>query len=281
VAQGVTVGDALRQRLQLALGIQVTLGEEVASPVGGRAFDAISRESGQPVVVTVHRAAPDGPHPDGLHRRLMELRALRHPSLDLPLSEGEINNHAWVIEAVSPLPAMSDRIDDGQLPLLLAVSAIRDVARTLVAMHRRGFTHGFITPQTVRISETGARLGGLGLTIGGSVRGDLDALGVIAWTLLSGESVPSSARLLSKVRRGVPHSLDALCASFCARNPADRPQRAEDVLEALDAVPIRRTNRLTSLVDASLHDGRPRRAATWLIVGVGILLLFALLQSRP
>ncbi|MES1260046.1 MAG: hypothetical protein ABUL71_05570 [Gemmatimonadota bacterium] len=275
-----TVGDALRQRLQLVLGLQVTLGDEVASPVGGRCFAATSRETGQAVTVTVHRAPPDGPDPDALHRRLVELRTLGHPLLDLPMSDGEFNNHVWVIEAVSPLPAMCDRLDDGPLSLLLAVSVIRDIARTLVAMHRRGFNHGFINPQTVRISDSGARLGGLGLTIGGSVRGDLDALGVVAWSLLSGESVPSSTQLLSKVRRGVPRSLDALCASFCARNPADRPQRAEDVLDALDAVPIRRSNAFISLVDASMHDGRPQRAFTWLVVGVAILLLVALLQSR-
>lgn len=280
MGNGVTVGDALRQRLQLAIGLQATLGDEVASPVGGRAFAAILREGGHPVVVTVHRAPPDGPDAGALHRRLVSLIALAHPLLDLPLGDGEIDGHAWVIEPVSPLPAMSGRLASGALPLLLAVSVIRDIARTLVAMHRRGITHGFINSQTVRISESGARLGGLGLTAGGSERGDLDALGVVAWTLLSGEPVPSSARVLSKVRRGVPRSLDALCASFCARSPAERPQSAAAVLEALDAVPIRRTNPFTSIVDAGFHDGRQRRVMGWVIAGLAILLLFALLRAR-
>ena len=259
----------------------MTLGDEIASVVGGRAFAAVSRDIGEPVVVTVHRSPPDGPDPGLLHRRLVELGSLGHPLLDLPLSDGEINGHCWVIEASSALQTMSDRMNEGPLSLLLAVSVIRDIARTLVAMHRRGFTHGSINAQTVRIGESGARLGGLGLTNGGSVRGDLDALGVLAWTLLSGESVPSSTRVLSKIRRGVPRSLDLLCTSFCARNPVDRPQCAEDVLARLDEIPLRRrTNPLGSLVDASWHDGRPPRALGWLVAAVAIVVLALLLVTR-
>ena len=269
----------MRKRLQLNLGLLVDLGEEVPSPAGGRAFVAKRREGGDGVVVVVHRAPPDGPAAAGMRQRLSMIRDLDHGLLDLPLGEGDLDGHFWSIEAASLLAA-EERLEAGLLPLPLAVSAIRDLARALAAIHRRGITHGAINLRNVRLGETGARLAGFGDSLGGSVRDDLDALGFVAWALLSGEADQSSARPLSRIRRGVSPALDALCASFCARNPADRPQRAEVVLAALDAIPTRRRNPLTSIVDGDWHDTRPRRALGWLVVGAAIVVLVVLLSSR-
>lgn len=275
-----SVGDAMRKRLQLNLGLQMDFGDEVPSEAGGRAFAAIQREGGESVVVVVHRAPPDGPDATAMRGRLAQLRQLEHGVLDLPTSDGDLDGHFWSVDLVSPFPAANDRLDDGRLPIPLAVSVIRDLARALAAIHRRGITHGAIDLHTVRIGDAGARLGGFGDTLGGSVRGDLDALGYVAWALLSGDMEQSSVRRLSKVRRGVPASLDKLCASFCARNTADRPQRAETVLEALDAIPTRRRNPLTTIVDGDWHDVRPRRAFGWLVFGAAIVVLALLLSSR-
>ena len=269
----------MRKRLQLNLGLVVDLGEEVPSPAGGRAFAAKLREDGTGVVVVVHRAPPDGPDAAGMRQRLSLMRDLDHGVLDLPLGDGDLDGHFWSIEGAS-LPPAQARLERGQLPLPLAVSAIRDLARALAAIHRRGITHGAINLRTVRVGETGASLAGFGDALGGSVRGDLDALGFVAWALLGGEADHASTRPLSRIRRGVPPALDALCASFCARNPADRPQRAEAVLEVLDAIPTRRRNPLTSIVDGDWHDVRPRRALGWLVVGAAIIVLVVLLSSH-
>jgi hypothetical protein len=274
-----SVGDAMRKRLQLNLGLLVNLGEEVPSPAGGRAFAAMRRDGGEPVVVVVHRASPDGPDAGRMRQRLAQLRDLDHGVLDLPLGDGDLDGHFWSIEAAT-LPSAQDRLEAGQLPLPLAVSAIRDISRALTAIHRRGITHGAINLRTVRVGEDSARLTGFGDSLGGSVRGDLDALGFVAWALLTGEMEQSSARLLSKIRRGVPPALDALCASFCARNPVDRPQRAEAVLAALDAIPTRRRNPIASIVDGDWHDVRPRRALGWLVVAAALIVLVVLLASR-
>lgn len=270
----------MRTRLRLNLGLQVELGDEVPSQAGGRAFSGTWRETSQPVVVTVFRAPPDGPDAAAMRLRLAELRQLDHAVLVSPVSNGDVDGRCWVIEPVSPLPTALERLEDGLLPLKLAVSAIRDLARALAAIHRRGRTHGAIGLHTVRIGSAGALLGGLGESLGGSVRGDLDALGFVAWALLSGEVEQSSARSLSKLRRGVPASLDALCASFCARNAANRPQRAEAILEVLDAIPSRRHHALASIVDSDWNDGRPTRPVRWLVVGAAIVLLVLLLSTR-
>jgi serine/threonine protein kinase len=184
------------------------------------------------------------------------------------------------MEATSGDTLARERLHSGPLSLTHAVSATRDLARALAAVHRRQLVHGAIGLDSVRITSDGARLGGVGRSLEGSVRGDLDALGEVMWALFSGEVEGGSLQPLSKVRRGVTPTLDALFASMRAPDPRDRPQRAEAILSALDAVPTRRRNPLASIVDVGLHDARPRRAVVWLVVGAAVLLLAALLQSR-
>lgn len=232
------------------------------------------------MVVTVHPSPPNGPDPEIVRRRVVQLRELEHGLLDVPLADGDLDGRSWIIEAVPDDLAALDRLSAGFLPLTHGVSAIRDVARTLAAVHRRGMAHGSVDLETVRITGDGARLSGAGRSLNGSVRGDLDALGGVAWALLSGELQSPSARPLSKIRRGIAPGLDALCVAFRAPDPRDRPQRAEAILAALDSVPSRRPNPLATIVDVGLNDGRPRRAVVWLVVGAALLLLLALLQSR-
>jgi hypothetical protein len=270
--------DALRQRLRLALGAHAELGEEMPG-VSCRAFRATLTDGGA-AVVAVYRAAPEGPDPEVVCARVDGVREIAHGVVDAPLAAGDLDGHAWVMEAVSPLPSARERLGTGLLPLTQGVSAIRDLCRALVALHRRGIVHGGITLDTVRINSDGGRLGGVGQSLSGSVRDDLDALGDVTWALLTGEMDGRSSRPLSKVRRGVAPGLEALCLAFAATDPRQRPQSAGAILEALDSVPTRRASPLSSIVDAGMNDGRPRRAVLWLVVGAALLLLLALLQSR-
>lgn len=275
------VGETMRKRLQLAVGPTAVLGEEVAAVAGHRAFAASSRADGRPCVVTVHLAPPAGPDPAAMQQRVKELPNMGHPALEVPLAAGEINGHAWVVEPISALPSLRDVLSAGPLPMDRGVSALRDLARALAALHRRGLTHGAISVDTVRIGDEGIRLAGLAQAHGETVRADLDAVDVVSWALLSGDLERRSLRSLSSIRRGVPPSLDALCARLHATDPRDRPQSAGAVLDALDDVPTHRDGgQLVAIVDASLRDGRPRRATVWLVVGGAIIVLLALLQSR-
>jgi hypothetical protein len=278
MADTLLVSDALRQRLQLALGTRAMLAAEIPGADGRRAFRA-AHDGEVAVVVTVHRAPPGGPTVEMMHDRIDRLRQLGHDIIDVPLGDGDLDGHVWVMEADPTLPSVRDRLARGPLPLAHGVSVIRDLTRALAAMHRRGITHGAIDLQTIRIGD-GLRICGLGQAVGGSVREDIDALGRVAWSLLSGEPDGDPARPLSAIRRGVAPGLDLLFVALRAPDPHDRPQGAQDILEALDAVPTRRSNSLASIVDGGMHDGRPRRGLVWLVVGGAVLLLLALLQLR-
>lgn len=274
------ISDSLRQRLQLALGSQAELRGELRCAPAHRAFAGVRRSDDRAVIVTVHPAPPAGPAPDAVRDHVVKVRELEHELLELPLAHGDLDGRAWVLEAVPPEVAALDRLHAGPLPLAHAVSALRDLARALTAAHRRGITHGAINLETVRITTDGARLSGIGRSMSGSVRGDLDAVGEVAWSLLTGETDSRTSRPLSKIRRGIAPSLEALCVSLRAPDPRHRPQRAEAILDALDAVPTRRSSSLASIVDVGLHDVRPQRAVAWLVVGAALFLVFALLQAR-
>jgi serine/threonine-protein kinase len=274
------LGGALRARLQLSLGGVAELGEEIACVAGRRRFAALERGSARPVIVTLHAPSPAGPDASALRRRLDELRVLGHATVDLPIACGEIDGCAWVADAAPTLPIVSDRLATGPLPLAQAVSVIRDLARALAAMHRRDICHGAIDLDVIGIDRHGARLGGVGLSLGASRRDDLDALAEVAWAILSGERRPTAVRTLSQLRRGVSPKLDALCTSLLAPDPNDRPQRAEAILDALDAVPTARGNPLSSIVDLGGHDTRPRRGLGWLMLGAAIAALAVMLSTR-
>lgn len=274
--------SSLRPRLQLSLGAIAELGLELAGNAGRRTFAASARDTGRPVVVTLHPPFPCGPQLCALQVRFAELRALQHGVLELPLAVGDLDGCAWVVDPAPSAPLAADRLAVGPIPLAQAVSVIRELARALAALHRRDIAHGAIDLDVVGIGigGSGARLGGMGLALGGSPRDDLDALGRVAWALLSGERRPTSIRPLSQLRRGVAPSLDALCASLLAPDPADRPQRAEAILDLLDAVPTRRVGAPGWIVDVGMRDMRSRHGAPWLLLGAAGLVLIILLALR-
>lgn len=274
------IGGAARARLQLSLGGVAQLGDEIACVAGRRRFAALERESERPLIVTLYAPSPVGPAASALRRRLDELRALGHAAVDLPLACGEIDDSAWVADLAPTLPILSDRLAAGPLPLAQGVSVIRDLARALAAMHRRDICHGAIDLDVIGIDGHGARLGGVGLSLGTTRRADLDALGEVAWAILSGDRRPTAVRPLSRLRRGVSPKLDALCASLLATDPNDRPQRAEAILDALDSVPTARRNPLSSMVDLGGDDTRPRRGLGWLMLGAAIAALAVMLSIR-
>lgn len=262
-------------RLQLGLPQEIELGDELTSIAGRRRFDAMT--GGQAAIVTLHAKPPVGPLAADLERRLADVRTLAHASIALPLASGELDGSAWVVDAAPVTPTIIGRLATGSLPIDEAVALVRELTRAIAAMHRRGIWHGAIDLDVIEPGPDGVRLGGIGMSLGTSRRHDLDALGLVASALLSGRSGAGAVQPLSRLRRGVSPKLDALCSSLLAPAPADRPACAEEILEALDAVPTLRRNPLTSLVDAG-WDTRPRRRLGWLMFGVamaGLAILFA------
>jgi serine/threonine-protein kinase len=98
----------------------------------------------------------------------------------------------------------------------------------------------------------------------GSSRADLYALGVIAYEMLAGEplfaGVTTPQRLiaahlterprsLATLRSDVSPELSALVARLLEKEPDARPQTADEVLRALDAIPVARVDAPTTSTD--------------------------------
>ena len=89
-------------------------------------------------------------------------------------------------------------------------------------------------------------------------RADIYAFGCVAYELLTGQppfaevalhkrlaaQITDAPAPLSGFRPDVPRALDALIARCLQADPAHRPQKAEEIVEALDAVVARRTAQL-------------------------------------
>lgn len=276
------IADRMRPRLQLALGPLAELGDERPSLGGRRRYEARARADGTPLLVTLHPAPPQGPSPEALTHRIRRIGALAHPALLTPVASGVVDGCAWIAEPALDVPSALVRLDErGAMPLRDGIAALRDVTRALVTLHRAGMPHGAIDLDTLYLTPDGARLGGLGLVTGGSVRDDLSAIGTVAWACFTGDLPDGAGTSLAHRRRGVPVALDALLASLLASEPASRPVNAEAVLLALDGFPTPRTSPLDQLLDGAGRGGRIPRVRELVfalgLVGLGVLITTLLL----
>jgi hypothetical protein len=215
-----------------------------------------------------------------LREKLSRLTELNHASIDLPIAVGDIDGRAWVVEqepdGVTVAAWVAER---GPRPVREAVRVVRDVARVLVAMHRRGLAHGGLGLDTVLLTEEGTRMTGLALSEGSSATDDLDGLATIARTLFYGDRPGSDSS-----RRRLPPEIAALLESMGSADPARRPQRAETVLGVLDTFPVEQASALGALIDSAGRGARSRPSHTTfgMLVLIGAVLLILLyLASRP
>ncbi len=272
--------DTLRPRLQLALGGETIIADEQPALGGRRVYTAHAAEPGRLLRVTLHPAPPEGPLPRTLQDKIARLTALDHASMILPLAVGEIDGRAWVIEGeITGVTAAACVAERGPRSVREAVRAVRDVARALAAMHRRGLAHGALGPDTVLLAPEGTRIVGLALSDGGNAGDDLDGLAEIAQLLFYG-SHPGGAAF----RRHLPPEITALLESMAADDPARRPQRAEAVLGVLDTFPVEQSSALGALIDSAGRGARarPRHTTFGVLILVGVILLvLAFLAAQP
>ncbi len=214
-------------------------------------------------------------------------RALEHPNIVRTVDVHRLQASGLVIamELMAGGTLKSRLRQQGRLAVDDAVRFIHDIATALAYAHANGIVHRDLKPDNVFLSASDqrAKLGDFGiarlgtghtLTVTGTVigtpafmspeqiegvhidhRSDLYALGLVAWTMLSGAEPWAGDTLvsvihkqrseflapLSALRADVPESLQR-CIEWCLRkDPDDRPESAEALLDALhgtrDAIP--------------------------------------------
>jgi hypothetical protein len=272
--------DTVRAQLQLAVGGVATLGEELPALGGQRLFEATLTAGARRVLVTLYPAAPEGPIPGALATKVARFTDLAHPAIVLPLRTGELDGRAWVIDAADGLVTARERMAArGALPVRDAVRAVRDVARALVAMHRRSLTHGALGLDTVLLAPEGTLITGLTLSTGGHEGDDLDAFGLLARTLFYGDRAEGNT-----LRRRLPPEITALLDLMADDGSAREPQSAEAVLRVLDTFPVEQSSALGEMVDSAGRGARSRPMQTTLgllaIGGMIVLVLYWLLSHR-
>ncbi len=268
-------------RLQLAVGNSALIHQELppdgprrifAARAPGEAADAVVSR-----LVIWHPAPPDGPLAGALLDRMASIRALSHAAVVAPLATGTIDDSSWVVEPAPTGITLASRLaSHGSLPHSEVVRLLRDTARALAAMHRRGICHGALSVDAIVMRGDGVQLHHLGRRLPGSVAGDLAALGTIGRAAVARQAGSGGPQ------RVVPAELLAILDRLDAADPAARPATADQVLTALDQFPGGDTSRAHLLFDSrgrAARDPGQRRTAM-LLAGVAVLLLVIWLLIR-
>jgi serine/threonine protein kinase len=216
-----------------------------------------------------------------IQERVNRLKAVTHPGLAMPIAAGDLEGRAWVVEPQLTTPTVLLRLGDGgAMSVRRGILALRDVTRALASLHRSGLAHGALDLTNIHLDGDGtAQLTGFGAQASGDIRGDLDALGPIAWAIFTGDLADGVVPRLGTRRRGVPEGLDALVASLMAPEVSQRPARAEAVLDSLDAFPTLQLSPIASFLEGAGRGTRSPRARETLFLTLlfGLTLLVATL----
>lgn len=280
-----------RAALQSALGGAYRFDRELSAGTGGGGvFLATDLASNRPVVLKLlSHDRSYAVSPDRFVTALDPLRSLQHANVIPLLAAGRVESQLYyVTEYVSAEPLRSILARTGKLPTSDVVVILRDVARALAHAHSRGVCHGDLTPATLfqngaktLVGDTGiARVLGVPTSPAYAApddppfdrRADLYSLGVVAYELLTG-TPPFVGRTTAQLvashagespapvaarRPATPPALAAIVMRLLAKRPEDRPQSADELLAAIDAVRITPAERTSGPVTIT-----PVRPMVW------------------
>jgi len=197
--------------------------------------------------------------------------SLGQPNILPVVDAGEADGKAFLVTPyVEGGDLAAELTRSAPLPVERAVEIVRQVALALGAAHAAGLVHRDVRPSHILLGAGDhAYLGDFGLARGASFLGtyeyaapellegrqldgrtDLYALGCVLFHCLTGrppfeadsEGAVMRAQLLdapprvSSLRPDVPAALDELVARALAKDPVERPQTAEELVAALDAL---------------------------------------------
>ena len=261
--------DALRERLQAALGSSYTLERELSGGMS-RVFVAMETALARRVVVKV--LPPErtyGVNVDRFRREIQVAAQLQHPHIVPVLSAGEAGDLLYYTMPFVAGESLRARLSarNGPMPIAEAVRILRDIASALAFAHALGIVHRYIKPDNVLLAGDSAALADFGiakalsaaaspgaaLTTAGVAlgtpaymapeqatgddstdhRADLYALGVMAYELLAGEQLFPRTTPQAVL---IAHAIEAP-PSLAARRPEVPPLLAAMVHRLLEKRP--------------------------------------------
>ena len=256
-------GDVLSERFRI-IG-------HLASGGMGEVYRARDLRLERDVAIKVvrSRAAHDQQRVALLRQEALATARLNHPGIVTVYEIGQDRDLLYIVSELLDGVSLRARLDEGRLPVDLALQWAREIARALAAAHDHGIVHRDVKPENVFVTRDGriklldfglAKLldleraqgdAGSGRTapslVGGTPgymapeqlegrsvdrRADIFAFGAVLYEMLSGHRAASAtARHLGRV----PRRLRPLVLRCLAETPEERFQSIGELLPALDS----------------------------------------------
>jgi hypothetical protein len=160
---------------------------------------------------------------------MASIRAAAHPGVAAPLATGDLDGAAWVVEPVVPSATIARRAGErGGLTPTEVIAVMRDTARALLALHRRGVSHGALSADAIALHPDRTTL----YRLGRSVTHDPDA----DWRAL-GQLLVDHGVTRRSGRHPLPVEVEALIALLADSEAAAAPVSGNEVLALLDRFP--------------------------------------------